>query len=131
MSGDLFLDLLVFNSENLKDQSLNDLTVILNNRHGVEISKQSLHERFNASAVTFLKVTLENLLRDQLDVEPFVLNIKGINRILIKDSICFQIDESLSEHYPGSGGSGSKASVRIQFEYDLLTGSINDISYPL
>ena len=30
--------------------------------------------------------------------------------------------------YPGSGGSGSKASVRIQFEYDLLGGKINDLS---
>lgn len=32
------------------------------------------------------------------------------------------------EYYPGSGGSGSKASVRIQFEYDILCGNINDLS---
>ena len=55
-------------------------------------------------------------------------DIKGINRILVKDSVCFQIDESLVEYYPGSGGSGSKASVRIQFEYDILCGKINDLS---
>ena len=55
-------------------------------------------------------------------------NIKGINRVLVKDSVCFQIDESLVEYYPGSGGSGSKASVRIQFEYDILCGKINDLS---
>ncbi len=128
LNGNLFFDLLVFNSENLKSQSLNDLTVNLNNKCGVEISKQSLHERFNESAVIFLKTALEILLRDQLDVEPFILELEGINRILIKDSVCFQIDKSLSAHYPGSGGCGSKASVRIQFEYDLLTGSINDIS---
>ena len=45
-----------------------------------------------------------------------------------KDSTCFQIDESLAEYYPGSGGSGSDASVRIQFEYDILSGKINDLS---
>lgn len=47
---------------------------------------------------------------------------------MIKDSVCFQVDESLLADYPGSGGSGSKASVRIQFEYDLLGGKINDLS---
>lgn len=128
LNGSLFLDLLVFNSENLKQQSLNDLTVVLKDEHDVDITKQSLHERFNESAVIFLKQALAVLLHNQLDIDPFVLNLEGIHRILIKDSVCFQIDESLLEHYPGSGGSGSKASVRIQFEYDLLTGSVNDLS---
>ena len=124
----MFLDLLVFNSESLKHQSLNDLTVVLNDHHNIDMTKQSLHERFNASAVTFLKEALAILLRNQLTFDHFKLPLKGINRILIKDSICFQVDESLKGDYPGSGGSGSKASVRIQFEYDLLSGSVNDIS---
>jgi hypothetical protein len=42
--------------------------------------------------------------------------------------VCFQIDSSLAQDYPGSGGCGSKASVRIQFEYDLKRGLINDLS---
>lgn len=128
LSGALFLDLVVFNSENLKNQSLNDLSIVLQEEHGVEITKQSLHERFNESAVLFLKEALELLLKKQLEVEPYLLELKGINRILIKDSVCFQIDESLSEYYPGSGGDGSKAAVRIQFEYDLLSGKICDVS---
>ncbi len=122
------MDLLVFNSESLKSQSLNDLTVVLNNEHNIDITKQSLHERFNESAVFFLRKALEILLQDRLEIEPFILDLKGINRILIKDSVCFQIDESLVDSYPGSGGSGSKASVRIQFEYDLLAGSVNDMT---
>ena len=128
LSGRLFLDLIVFNSENLKRQSLNDLSVLLNHAHGIDMTKQSLHDRFNQFAVVFLKDALEKLLHKQLDVEAYLLNLKGINRILIKDSVCFQVDESLLASYPGSGGSGSKASVRIQFEYDLLGGKINDLS---
>ncbi len=128
LNGSLFLDLIVFNNENLKEQSLNDLSVLLKNEHGIDITKQSLQDRFNESAVLFLKDSLENLLLKQLDVESYLLELEGINRILIKDSVCFQIDESLLEDYPGSGGSGSKASVRIQFEYDLLCGKINDLS---
>jgi hypothetical protein len=121
--------LIVFHSSNLKDQSLNDLTGILKEEYLIEITKQSLHERFNASALIFLKDALEEMLQKQLDCSRLsFINLKAFNRILLKDSTCFQIDESLAEYYPGSGGSGSSASVRIQFEYDILSGKINDLS---
>ena len=57
-----------------------------------------------------------------------LISCDQFKRILIKDSVCFQIDKSLSKHYPGSGGSGSAASVRIQFEFDLVSGNIVDLS---
>ncbi len=113
----------------MKDQSLNDLSGILKEEYLVEITKQSLHERFNASALIFLKDILEGMLQKQLDCSRLsFVDLKPFNRILLKDSTCFQIDESLTEYYPGSGGSGSSASVRIQFEYDILSGKINDLS---
>jgi len=119
---------MVFHSEHLKNHSLNDISILMQSKYGVSIRKQSLHERFNAFSVEFLKQALECLLKKQLKPEPYLLDLQGINRILIKDSVCFQVDESLAADYPGSGGSGSKASVRIQFEYDLLNGIINDLS---
>lgn len=129
INGSLFLALVVFNSENLKEQSLNDLSIILKDRNGIDITKQSLHDRFNENALFFLKDALEKLMGKQFSVEQTLLaNCNTFGRILIKDSTCFQIDESLAEYYPGSGGSGSKASVRIQFEYDILSGEINDLT---
>ncbi|MFT5085423.1 MAG: hypothetical protein ACI9Y1_003484 [Lentisphaeria bacterium] len=59
---------------------------------------------------------------------PHLPEFVEINQLLIKNSECFQLDPSLAEHYPGSGSSGSNASVRIQFEYDLKRGTINDLS---
>jgi hypothetical protein len=128
IGGALFFDLIVFNHENLKEQSLNDLCVVLNDKCDITIRKQSLDERFNETAVLFLKAAMEHLLNSQLDTESYLYDFKDIKRILIKDSICFQISEELKDVYPGSGGSGSKASVRIQFEYDLSGGKINDLS---
>jgi hypothetical protein len=128
IGGAVFLDLIVFNHENLKDQSLNDLSIVLKEKHDIDIRKQSLHERFNDTAVFFLKKVIEHLLSSQLDTESYLCHLEGIKRILIKDSVCFQINEKLKNVYPGSGGSGSKAAVRIQFEYDLLGGAINDLS---
>lgn len=128
LNGSTFLSLIIFNSNSLHDESLNDLTIALNKNHGVDISKQGLDDRFNAYSVQFLAAALEHLLRQQLAEKVLFRNCLEFKRILIKDSVCFQIDESLVEHYPGSGGSGSKANVRIQFEYDLLDGKIIDLS---
>lgn len=128
ISGVIFLELLVFNNENLKSLSLNDMTITLKQKHGVDVSKQSLQERFNSHALLFLKKFLENIIKDRIVIDSKLVEMNDYNRILIKDSVCFQIDDSFSTYYPGSGGSGSKASIRIQLEYDLLTGTINDLS---
>lgn len=128
INGKNFFDIIVFNNEKLKEQSLNDLSIDLTERYGIKITKQSLHNRFNEHAIAFLEKALERLLNQQIDVRPLLTTAKIFNRILIKDSVCFQIDKSLADSYPGSGGSGSPAAVRIQFEYDLLKGQINDLS---
>ena len=128
MDGEIFLNLIVFNNENLKEQSLEDLTGILKTEYKLIISKQALGERFNKYAVIFLATALEKLLNQQLQSHTIDLLSHEFNRVLIKDSVCFQIHESLAEYYPGSGGTSSKASIRIQFEYELLSGKIIDIS---
>jgi len=128
IDGEIFLNLIVFHNENLKEQSLEDLSGILKDERGIEISKQGLHQRFNEYAVSFLSTALEKLLQQQLQSSAIKLLDNEFNRVLIKDSVCFQVDESMAEFYPGSGGSGSTAAIRIQFEYDLLSGTITDIS---
>lgn len=124
----MFLDLIVFNSDNLKTQSLNDLSIEIETKYGFPISKQSLDKRFNKYALSFLKLALEKTLQQQFNNKVKLFKFLGFKRVLVKDSICFQIDESLAKFFPGSGGSGSNAAVRIQFEYDLLCGKINELS---
>ena len=67
ITGSIFLELIVFNSENLKQQSLNDISGTLKDEYNIEITKQSLHQRFNENAVSFLATALEKLLSDQLN----------------------------------------------------------------
>ena len=120
--------MVVFNTNSLLDESLNDLTIDLQQNYETRISKQALHERFNEKAVQFVTYALEKLLNKQLLDKNTFRNCDEFKRFLIKDSVCFQIDESLVNAYPGSGGGGSKANARIQFEYDLLNGQIVDLS---
>ncbi len=128
LDGATLFSLIVFNNNSLHQESLDDLTVDLGQNYKVDISKQGLHERFNACAVSFLTAALENLLKKHLFWKVSFPIYSEFKRFLIKDSVCFQIDNSLAEYYPGSGGSASKANVRIQLEYDLLNGTIVDLS---
>ena len=128
LDGTTFLSLIVFNNNNLHQESLNDLTIDLGQHYKIDISKQGLHDRFNTCAVSFLTAALEKLLHKQLLGKITFPICSEFKRFLIKDSVCFQVDNSLAEYYPGSGGSASKASVRIQLEYDLLSGTIVDLS---
>jgi hypothetical protein len=128
INGPSFFDLVVFRKRNLKEYSLNDLSGDFLDDYQIKIRKQSLQDRFNDNALFFLETALEKLLSRQLNTKSILPLTKKFNRILIRDSTCFQIDESMADYYPGSGGAGSKAAIRIQFEYDLLNGRILDLS---
>ena len=82
-----------------------------------------MKNRFSLLALHW-KMLLNKQLMDQITFR----NCDEFKRFLIKDSVCFQVDESLANTYHGSGGGGSKANVRIQFGYDLLNGQIVDLS---
>lgn len=129
LNGQIFLELIVFHAQALKQQTLVDLALLAEDDYGVEITKQALHDRFNSCAVRFLTLALQRLLQTQIKGESLLKEITGFNRILIKDSTCFGVDKSLHELYPVSGHEDdTKATVRIQFEYDILRGTINDLS---
>ena len=59
LDGCTFLSLIVFNSNSLHEESLNDLTITLAKHYDVDITKQGLDDRFNAYAVKFLTAALE------------------------------------------------------------------------
>lgn len=128
LSGERFLDLLLFTRFENKKTSLNDLACQLESLFKIQLSKQALDQRFNGFAVLFLKSLLEKFIADQLKELPAIIPVRNFPSIRIKDSTCFQLPEHLVEIYPGSGGSGSKAAIRIQFEYDLVSGRIIDLS---
>ena len=52
-------------------------------------------------------------------------------RIRILDATTFQISDQLAAVYPGSGGSGKASGVKIQLEYDLLSGQFYMLHWDL
>ena len=113
---------------NQENKSLNQCAIEVKNRHKVSISKQGLDERFNAQSVLFIKSLLEEQVKLQITSQVSSDLLNKFNRVLIKDSTRFDIAEQHKEVYPGSRGSASKASMCIQFEFDVKDGKISDLN---
>jgi hypothetical protein len=101
--------------------SLEDLANDFCEQHGISISKQGLHERFNDFSVGFMSELLKHQLSQQLSrLGPNAYS--RFNRIRIKDSTRFCVPKEYASIYKGQGGIGTEAQISIQYEYDILTG---------
>ena len=95
-------------------------------KEGIKIRKQSLQERFNKYAVEFMKSMVAYALSVKLRVGEIKINFK-FGRIIIGDSTVFQLPADFAKKYRGNGGGASKAAMKIQYCYDLLSQQIIDI----
>ena len=124
----MFLETMMFQFKNQKKLSLVDLCRDIFVFYGIRLRKQSLDERFNIKAILFIKriisKAITNFACQPMDTSLF----SAFKRVKIKDSTSFELPENMSERYPGNRGFSSKAGMNIQFEYDLKTSNITDLS---
>ncbi|EOO70315.1 hypothetical protein IIC_04757 [Bacillus cereus VD021] len=125
--------LCVWISQSVAKTSLTQLCSCLEASTEVLISPEGLNQRFNAVAVQFLQQVLAKLLNRKLSSSrlfssPYTSIFKSI-RIL--DSTAFQLPDVFSSVYPGAGGCSHKAGIKIQLEYDLLSGQLKKSYLPL
>ncbi|PKJ55677.1 IS4 family transposase [Bacillus sp. SN10] len=116
--------LCVWMSQNVATTSLTQLSSCLEASTEVLISPEGLNQRFNKAAVQLLQHVLAELLNHKLTSSmplssPYTSVFK---RIRILDSTAFQLPDVFSSVYPGAGGCSHTAGVKIQLEYDLLSG---------
>ncbi len=72
----------------------------------------------------FLQQVLAELLNQKLSSTKLLFSpyTSIFKRIRILDSTAFQLPDVFSSVYPGAGGCSHTAGVKIQLEYDLLSG---------
>lgn len=116
--------LCVWLSKNIAHTSLTQLCSRLEANTCISMSPEGLNQRFNPQAVQFLQQLLAHLLHQQFCSSSKIptLYTNYFRRIRILDSTHFQIPDKFTSTYQGSGGSGQSAGVKIQLEYDLLSG---------
>lgn len=128
LTGSRFTNLMVFSNGNLAETSLLEMCQDYEYSYGELLSKQSLDERFNEHSVVFLKMLIQEILSRHMPSDRFKDLLPDCKTIRIKDATSFQLPEDLQKVYPGSGGHTSKACLKIQFEYDLKSGNVLDLS---
>ncbi|MGE7431689.1 IS4 family transposase [Bacillus thuringiensis] len=116
--------LCVWVSQNVATTSLTQLSSCLEASTAVLISPEGLNQRFNKAAVQLLQHLLAKLLSKKLTSSmpissPYTSVFK---RIRILDSTAFQLPDPFSSVYPGAGGCSHTAGMKIQLEYNLLSG---------
>ncbi|MGK8688725.1 IS4 family transposase [Bacillus cereus] len=116
--------LCVWMSQNVAKTSLTQLCSCLEASTEVLISPEGPNQRFNATAVQFLQQLLAELLNQKLSSTKLISSpyTSIFKRIRILDSTAFQLPDVFSSVYPGAGGCSHTAGVKIQLEYDLLSG---------
>jgi len=131
LSGSMFLELNVCHFKEQETQSLNDLCDYLLEKHEVNMTKQSLDERFNTHSVKFMRGIytrlLEGYLQGQEDFTELSSLCKYFTGIKLTDSTSFQLPSHLAHFYASNGGDTSGSSVKIHQCYDLLRGQITDL----
>lgn len=119
-----FISLCVFSNNHLCENSLDELSTWLRVNEGLSITKQGVNDRFNKESVQFLKKLFTKLMMSQSRLlGQNERRLKSIfNSISICDSTSYKAPEKLKDHYEGNSGNGTESIVKIQFEYDLLSG---------
>jgi len=119
-----FAALCIWISQHVASDSLTRLCSQLYANTATLMSPEGLNQRFNPASVAFLREVFTSLLTQKLCSNHSLSAhiISTFNRIRILDATVFQLPDQFATDYQGSGGSSNKAGVKIQLEYDLLSG---------
>lgn len=124
----MFIDSLLFDATSEITKSLNQLAININKKYKVAITKQGVEKRFTEGAIKYVQALIGTQLSNQVNHSIDIGWFKFFKRVLIKDSTKFDISANMANQLPGFGGSASKAGVCIQFEFDIKSGGVPDLT---
>lgn len=124
----MFFDSLLYDATGRGTKSYNQMAIEVKCTHGLDISGQGIDQRFNEGAQKYIQGLIGEQLSSQVSQSIDIGWSKHFNRIIIKDSTKFDLFKTLWEKLPGFGGCASNAGVCIQYEFNIKSGEVNDLS---
>ena len=123
-----FFDILLNGASFNGQCSLGQLCSEASLTHEVSITKQALDDRFDETAVSFVKGILDEVLSNQIEAPLDDRFLEKFKKVKIKDATRFDLPKRLKEYFPGFGGQvTSEAGAAIQYEFDLKTRKLYDL----
>jgi len=128
LNGLNFLKVMVFGYLEDPHASLSDLAKVCLDLE-VSITPQGLDERVNPFSVAFLKAMFIQAFEIFKSRTPLPLPVlKQFSAINLVDSSVKELPDSMVAEYPGCGGNGAQASLKIQLVFDFLCGNLTQIT---
>jgi hypothetical protein len=121
MTGKLFLALVTFGSWSDAQTTLAPLAAkVTQVVEHVEVSPEAIHQRMNTRALVFLQDMIRQALAKVQVLEKVCADglFTAFTKVYLADSTGFGLPDSLSDLFPGSGGSATKAGAKIQAVWD-------------
>jgi len=120
LTPEAFLALCVLQAQPSARSSLGRMCSYLHLENNLSISEEGLNQRFSTKGVRFLKELLCRLVQSRFSTkeQPLISRL-SFSRIRILDSTGFSLPMQFPDGYAGSDSSG----VKVQLEYDLLSGN--------
>lgn len=125
MDGQIFTQVMVLGCMKNPDSSLGQL-VKVSDKLGVKITGSGLNQRINKEAVNMLTEILHRSMQELSGQEQLEIGmLKFFNAIYLLDSTQVALPDTMSALFPGAGGNGPAASVKIQLSYEYLRGELS------
>jgi hypothetical protein len=124
-----YLRLMIVQASSHRGLSLNDCcNILVNTNPRAQMQPQSLWERINSQAsVEFLRGIYEKvsshcfqILENAIPLPEVLKNT--FTSIIIEDSTCISLNEKLSSSFRGTGGSASKAGLKLHTIFNPING---------
>jgi len=96
---------------------------------GVKITPQGIDERINQYSVAFLKEMFYCAIETFKNDQPLPLEVlRQFTAVNILDSSVKALPDNMVEAYPGNGGDGPQASLKVQLVFEFLYGNLKQIA---
>lgn len=127
LSAKIFFKVLTLGCLSKTSISLEELSLLFK-QEGIAITKQGLHERFNAKATDLMKALFEESLeRFKNEQNALIELLKPFSSVKLLDSSSITLPTEMKDVYQGCGGTRPEAAVKIQTIFDYVKGHVEDI----
>lgn len=104
--------------------SLNQHCVLIKEQFGINITEQSLNERFNEGSEAMMRYLFEQVMKTHLRSGNPLNMLSLFEEVYIEDSTNLELPTILKTLYKGSGGGASAAGLKIDALYALRWGAM-------
>jgi hypothetical protein len=95
------------------------------------VTRQAVHQRFNAEAVDYFKSAFSHVLARTLDWNPAHCQTRDLlqhfTAVYLLDSTSFDVSQTLKDLFASCGGAGSSANVKVLLRYELISGRLEPL----